>query len=69
MSGIPRGLILFNIFVGDMDSGIKWAPCMFADDNKLSGADNTLQGRDVIQKESLEKWADANLIKFNKVRC
>ncbi|KAF1506900.1 hypothetical protein FQV18_0005167, partial [Eudyptula minor novaehollandiae] len=43
--GSVLGPALFNIFVGDMDSGIK-----FADDTKLCGVANKLEGRDAIQK-------------------
>ena len=59
------GQVLFNIFVGDMDSE------MIADDSKLSGATDTVEGRDAIQRDMdrLERWACANLIKFNKSNC
>ncbi|GAB0204775.1 hypothetical protein GRJ2_002943100 [Grus japonensis] len=74
-SGIPQGLALvlalFNIFVGDMDSGIECTISKFADDTKLCGAVNTLEGRDAIQKDlgGLESWACANHMKFNKAKC
>lgn len=35
---------------------------------KLSGAVGTMEGRDPIQVDQLEKWAHKNL-KFNKSRC
>ena len=63
--------MLFNIFVGDTDSGTECTLCKFVDDTKLCGAFDKLEGRDVIQRklDRIERWAHANLVKFNKAKC
>ncbi|GAB0184575.1 mitochondrial enolase superfamily member 1 [Grus japonensis] len=69
--GLVLGLVLFNIFVSNMNSGIECTLSKFANDTKLCGVVDTLEGRDTIQRDldRLERWACVNLMKFNKAKC
>ncbi|PKU42936.1 rna-directed dna polymerase from mobile element jockey- hypothetical protein [Limosa lapponica baueri] len=69
--GLVLGPVLFNIFVGKADSGIECTLSKFANDTKMCGAVDMLEGRDAVWRDldRLERWAHANLMKFNKARC
>lgn len=75
MSGVPQGSVLGPalsiIFFGSTVSGIGHTLSKFADNTKLFGAVNTLEGRNAIQRDfdRLERWVCANLMKLNKTKC
>lgn len=65
------GLVLFNLFIKELNCKTEWTFNVFTDDTKLEGTADAWDECVAIQKDldRLENWADRNVRKFNKGIC
>ena len=69
--GSVLGLILFSVFINDINSGVDRTQSTFANDTKLWGVVDTPEEQDAIQRvlDRLKQLAQVNIVRFNKSKC
>ena len=75
MSGVPQGSVLgpllFLVYINDLPDGIQSVCSMFADDTKVYGSVQSVEGVNRLQKDldRLSDWTDTWKVHFNEDKC
>ncbi|PKU39289.1 rna-directed dna polymerase from mobile element jockey- hypothetical protein [Limosa lapponica baueri] len=71
LQGSVLGSVLSNVFINDLDDGTQCNLSNFADNTKLGGAMDMLDGSAAHKRDlnRQEKWANRNFEAYNKSKC
>ena len=69
--GLQVVLVLFNLFVADMDSAVECTFSEFVGDINFCDVVNAVKIRGAIQRDrdKLQRWVYENIVKINKTMC